>query len=563
MKCTEQDLFIAGFSKISKFYWESDSLDGLISKSIPLSKGSKGYVVPICRFHQGNLDFSEDLILSLPQSRTLVGGVFTKSDLKDLLTYKENEFGFVVVNQYFKTVGILSFALLGAVPATLLFKKSILFDQNHFDLFQSATIIAIKHLDDSLVVDTFHALATDQQDEMSYVESLGFRQRTGIYVKHTYDVLLPPKTDILTAGPMISARETSYVLDAVRFGWNNEWAKYIKLFEEKFSRFLNIKYAITTSSCTGALHIALKALGIGPGDEVIVPEITWVATASAVTYVGATPIFAEIDESNWCIDPTKIQSLITAKTKCIIPVHVYGHPADMDAVMEVANRNKIFVIEDAAPAIGAECRGKRVGSFGHFACFSFQGAKLLVTGEGGMLVTNDPELYKRAYAIWDHGRTPGTFWINEIGLKYKMANILAALGLGQIEGVEEQIRAKRRIFNWYRDELKDFPHVKVWTESAWAKSIYWMSSIILEKSAKITREELFVKLKAYKIDTRSTFPAISTYPMWQNTNNLIAKKVGETGINLPSGVCLKEKEVRYVAKMIKEIILKARGEIAD
>ena len=243
----------------------------------------------------------------------------------------------------------------------------------------------------------------------------------------------PQRTDIgaeliLTAGPSISAREASYTLDAARRGWNNEWNKYIRRFESTFADYVGVKYALSTSSCTGALHLALSALGIGPGDEVIVPDVTWVATANAVVYVGATPVFADIDPQTWCLDPKSLQEAITSHTKAIIPVHLYGHPAEMDKIMAIAQAHNLYVVEDAAPAIGAEFRGQKTGTFGHFAAFSFQGAKLAVTGKGGILVTNDETLYKKVYALWDQGRTPGTFWINEVGWKYKMSNVQAALG---------------------------------------------------------------------------------------------------------------------------------------
>ena len=264
---------------------------------------------------------------------------------------------------------------------------------------------------------------------------------------------------ILTAGPSISAREASYALDAARNGWNRQMDDYIKRFEASFAEYVGTKYAMSTSSCTGALHLALAALEIGPGDEVIVPDLTWVATANAVLYVGATPIFADIESDSWCLDPASFEAAITKRTKAVIPVHLYGHPARMDKIMEIARRHKLYVVEDAAPAIGAEFQGQKTGTFGDFAAFSFQGAKLVVTGEGGMLVTNNDELYAEGSVIWDQGRQPGTFWINQRGLKYKMSNIQAAFGLGQLERVDELIEAKRRNFIWYQEGLKDVPGI--------------------------------------------------------------------------------------------------------
>ena len=208
--------------------------------------------------------------------------------------------------------------------------------------------------------------------------------------------------------------------------------QHLKKFEHDFCKYIDVKYSIATSSCTGAMQLALMALEIGIGDEVIVPDITWVSTANVVHAVGATPIFADVNINTWTIDPQSRESIITKNTKAIIPVHMYGHPAEMDKILDIANKYDLKIIEDAAPSIGSEFKGQKTGSFGDFSCFSFQGAKLLVTGEGGMLCTNNQKLYNKVYRIWDQGRIPGTFWIEEYGPKYKLSNIQAAIGLGQL-----------------------------------------------------------------------------------------------------------------------------------
>lgn len=361
---------------------------------------------------------------------------------------------------------------------------------------------------------------------------------------------------ILTAGPSISAREASYALDAARFGWNHRWADYIKRFETSFANYLGVKYALSFSSCTGALHLALLALGVGPGDEVIVPDITWVATANAVLYTGATPIFADVDPKAWVLDPVDFEKCITPRTKAVMPVHLYGHPAPMDEILSVARRHNVFVVEDAAPSIGAEFKGEKTGTFGNLAAFSFQGAKLVVTGEGGILVTDNEELYKKVYSLWDQGRQPGTFWIQDNGWKYKMSNIQAALGLGQLERVAELIESKRRIFRWYEEGLHDVPKVCLCYEPEHTRSIYWMSSVLLDEEAGISRDGLREELKKRNIDTRSVFPAISQYPIWPcaQSPRPVARRVGDQAMNLPSGVCLKREEVAYVCKCIREIL---------
>lgn len=362
---------------------------------------------------------------------------------------------------------------------------------------------------------------------------------------------------ILTAGPSISAREGVYAFDAALNGWNNEWSKYLNKFESEFAKYVGAKYALATSSCTGALQIALMSLGVGPGDEVIVPDETWVATANAVRYVGAVPVFADIEIDTWNIDAKSIESLITPRTKAVMAVHMYGHPARMDQVLEVANKYGLKVVEDAAPAIGAEWQGKRCGSFGDFAAFSFQGAKLLVTGEGGMLVTNNDELYVKAKKIWDQGRNPSkVFWIDGDGVKFKMSNVQAAIGLAQLERADELIEMKRRLFSWYEEGLSDVPFISLNKEVEGARSIYWMCSLFLNEYAPLNRDDLIKKLKVVNIDTRPVFPAISQYPIWprMQTAQPTALRVGLQAMNLPSGVCLTKDEVMYVCAQIRKLL---------
>jgi len=231
----------------------------------------------------------------------------------------------------------------------------------------------------------------------------------------------------------------------------------------------------------------------------------------------------------------------------------------MDRIMQIARQHNLHVVEDAAPAIGAEFNGTKVGTYGDFAAYSFQGAKLVVTGEGGMIVTNNSELYEKIYVLWDQGRTPGTFWINKVGLKYKMSNIQAAIGLAQIQRVDELIEAKRRIFSWYAAGLEGVPHIKLNYEAPWARSIYWMSSIELDSASPIGRDALRDALKTRNIDTRPVFPAISQYPIWpvEQSPQPVAKHIGDHAINLPSGVCLTRAQVQYVCDNIREILTNA------
>jgi perosamine synthetase len=349
-----------------------------------------------------------------------------------------------------------------------------------------------------------------------------------------------------------------YVSDAVQKGWNENWNDYLSKFEESFAKYIGVKYALCTSSCTGALHLALASLGIKKGDEVIVPDFTWIASVSIINYLGATPIFVDVDPESWTILPEAIEKAITPNTKAIIPVHMYGHPAEMDKIMEIAKKYNLTVIEDAAPSIGAEFKGKKTGSFGEFAAFSFQGAKLLVTGEGGMLLTNNKELYEIAKNLNDHGRDPKIpFWINRIGYKYKMSNMQAAFGLAQLEKIDQLISCKRRIFKWYSEGLESVEGIKLNDEAfeKGAKSIYWMTSILLEKELKLDREEFITELKnKFNIDTRPVFPKISKFPMFKEVENINSEYISKRGINLPSGVCLTKEKVNFICESIKSLL---------
>jgi perosamine synthetase len=358
---------------------------------------------------------------------------------------------------------------------------------------------------------------------------------------------------VLTAGPLVGSLEAAYTLDAATRGWNANHSDYIQEFEREFAEYVGAKYAMATSSCTGALHLALLAAGIGPGDEVIVPEITWVATASAVAYTGATPVFCDVKLDTWTLNPQLMETLISDRTKAVIPVHLYGFPADIEEICGIARKHGIKVIEDAAPAIGALKNGVAVGNFGDIGCYSFQGAKLLVTGEGGMLTTNDEGLFKRAKKLQDHGRTPGTFWIEELGYKYKMSNVTAALGLAQIRRADNQIIRKQRIRGWYEEGLKGSDDLVFQIPTTNSTPIHWMTSIRLINGQEDSARNLMSKLAASGIDTRPVFPAISRYEFWGGTRRPAgpnALDISTNGINLPSGVGLSRETVDYVCEQI-------------
>jgi perosamine synthetase len=361
---------------------------------------------------------------------------------------------------------------------------------------------------------------------------------------------------ILTAGPSVTAREMAYCFDAARNGWNRHWGDYLERFEKAVAQRCKRKYAMATSSCTGALHLSLLACGVGPGDEVIVPDMTWVATANAVLYCGATPVFADIDPVDWCLSPEAFRRAISPKTKAVMPVFLYGHYPPMDEIKKIAKEHGIRVIEDVAPAFGAEREGRPAGSEGEISCISFQGAKMAVTGEGGMILTDDDELYAQAHSLWDQGRRPGTFFIERLGWKYKMSNLQAAFGLGQVERIQQMVEAKRRIFSWYEEGLKAVPHISFQRERAGTRGIYWMASFSLAAASKVGRDQLISELKAVQVDSRPTFPSLATFKYWplRQGSQPEAGRIGSNGINLPSGVCLTQEQVGYVCRQIRRIL---------
>lgn len=360
---------------------------------------------------------------------------------------------------------------------------------------------------------------------------------------------------ILTAGPSIGPFETSLVSDAVRTGWNSHHSDYLNMFPEIFADYVGAKYAIPTDSCTSALHLAMWALDIGPGDEVIVPEVTWVATANAVRYVGATPVFADIDPLTWTIDPVSVESLISEKTKAIIPVHLYGYVADLGPLEEICSKYNLKLVQDAAPGIGSIYNSHGVAKVGDFTCFSFQGAKLLVTGEGGVITTNDENLYQKAFKIGDSGRKPGTFWIEILGKKMKMSNVTAAMGVAQMQSAERQIAKKRKIRDWYLEEFSGLNQIRMQQELIDSRSICWMSSLFFS-NPDFNRDHLRSTLLSKGIDTRPVFSPISQYPIWNRkidpqTN---AQKIGDNSINLPSGVALSRASIAKIGKEIREYL---------
>ncbi len=369
---------------------------------------------------------------------------------------------------------------------------------------------------------------------------------------------------IPVAGPWITNKEIEYVSDAVANAWYDNANEYHQRFESAFAKYIGMQYAIALPSCTSALHLALVALGIGPGDEVIVPDSTWIASAAPIQYVGATPVFADVDVLTWCLSADSVRSYITPATKAIIVVDLYGNLPNMDALCTLRQDTGIALIEDAAEAIGAEFRGRRAGSFGDAGVFSFHGSKTLTTGEGGMLVTNRQDIFDRVMVMRDHGRHPGdTMFFNaEVGFKYKMSSLQAALGLAQLERIDELIERKRTIFSWYMKELGDIPELTLNFEAPETRNVYWMNSIILDQELGARKEQLIEWLRAQKIDCRPFFYPLSSLPAFRShrqaqtglIDNPVAYQLGACGVNLPSSLLLDRQQVSYVCGVVRSFL---------
>lgn len=360
---------------------------------------------------------------------------------------------------------------------------------------------------------------------------------------------------IPVAEPSLSDEELKNVIEAVKSGWISSKGEFISRFEKDFASFVGVKYGISTSSGTTALHLALEAIGVKKGDEIIVPTLTFVATANVVKYCNAKPVFVDSHPDYWCIDPEKIEEKITRNTKAIIPVHLYGHPADMDAIMDIAADHDLYVIEDAAEAHGAEYKGKRVGSIGDIGCFSFYGNKTITTGEGGMCVTNNEELAEKMNLLKNHGMDPKRrYWYDVIGYNYRMTNLQAAVGVAQLNKIEKFIEIKRKNAELYNSLLREIDGITLPPEMSWAKNVYWMYSILIdEEKFGINRDKLMKELEKEGIETRPFFYPMHTLPPhFRKEKYPVAEFLSKRGINLPSAVTLKKEEVEYICQKIKE-----------
>ncbi|WP_163514097.1 DegT/DnrJ/EryC1/StrS family aminotransferase [Gelidibacter japonicus] len=356
--------------------------------------------------------------------------------------------------------------------------------------------------------------------------------------------------------PSITQLEIDYVTDAVKSTWVSSLGKYIDRFEAEFADFCESRYAVSVSNGTVAIQLALTAHGIGEGDEVIMPNLSFIATANAVLHCNATPVFADIDEFNLCIDPKSIEALITPKTKAIMPVHLYGHPAQMDVILEIANKHGLWVIEDAAEAHGAKIHGKRVGSWGHCATFSFYGNKNLTTGEGGMITTDDEDFYNRCKYLRDHAMSKEKrYWHTAAGFNFRLTNVQAALGCAQLERIDDFMKKRQVIFDWYTKYLGKIDSVNLNNTESWAENAYWLICLENKNWNWNTREKFMIELKKRGVDSRPFFYPMSQMPYLKDVNNTpVTDRVYQQGINLPTYYDLKEEQVKFVCDVIIQLL---------
>lgn len=367
------------------------------------------------------------------------------------------------------------------------------------------------------------------------------------------------------SGPWITEKEIDSVTDAVTNAWYANANLYNERFEKAFAAYLGVEYAISLPSCTSAIHLSLLSLDVGHGDEVIVPDLTWIATSAPISYVGATPVFADVDKKTWCLSAESLEQLIGPKTKAVIPVDLYGNMPEMDSIRKISKDNGIAVIEDAAEAIGSEYRGKKAGSFGDTGVFSFHGSKTLTTGEGGMLVTDREDVYRRSLFLRDHGRNLGDkmFLNTEVAYKYKMSSMQAALGLAQLERIDELVERKRQIFKWYQSKLGDIPGITMNYEASDTKSTYWMVTVVIDDYFGLEKQGIMWLMSEKGINCRPFFYPLSYLPAYcdleqakeARERNRNAYKISPYGINLPSGMKMTEDTVGYVCEALKSVLV--------
>lgn len=367
------------------------------------------------------------------------------------------------------------------------------------------------------------------------------------------------------AGPWVTDAEVAEVAAAAADGWYENAGYYVSKFERAFAEYHGVNHAVAVPHCTHAIHLAVVALGLGPGDEVIVPDVTWIASAAPLSYTGATPVFADIDPETWCLSPASVEACVTERTRAIIAVGLYGLTPDFDAIQDIARRHGLAVIEDAAQTIGSRFRGKLAGTFGDVGVFSFHGAKTLTTGEGGMLVTDDDALFERVQVLRDHGRTGANFknfYNTEVAFKYRMSSLQAAFGAAQLARIDNLIVRKREIFGWYRERLSDLQSLQLNAEPEGYFSTFWMTTAVVDRDLGFDTQWLMAAFSERGVDTRPFFHPLSSLPAYSGSpdsdraasRNAVSYDISRRAINLPSAMKLTEGDVDRVCDAFRKIL---------
>ncbi|SLN11554.1 Putative pyridoxal phosphate-dependent aminotransferase EpsN [Roseivivax jejudonensis] len=361
--------------------------------------------------------------------------------------------------------------------------------------------------------------------------------------------------------PTLLGRELDYVTDAVQSGWVSSLGTYVTRFEEDFASFCGVEHAICVSNGTVALHLALHALGIGAGDEVIVPDLSFIATANAVLMSGAIPVFCDVEPESLGIDPARIEALITPKTRAIMPVHLYGHPAPMARILEIAQRHDLHVIEDAAEAHGSRIDGRCVGTFGACGTFSFYANKNMTTGEGGMITTDDGALAREIRVLRDHAMSPQKrYWHDRMGFNYRMTNMQAALGCAQLEQIDDFLGKRRELFHGYAERLAAVPGLRLNREAAGTTNSYWMICAEIEGADAKTRDRVCAALKTHGVDTRPYFYPMSDMPYTPGpADTPVAHQVAAQGFNLPTYLTLDPNDLDAICKTVRTVMADYRA----
>lgn len=361
--------------------------------------------------------------------------------------------------------------------------------------------------------------------------------------------------------PLLGGNELNYVSDCITSNWISSQGAYIKRFEKMFADYHSVEHALTASSGTTALHLALAALGIGPGDEVIVPSLTFAACANVVMHTGATPVFADVSAETWTLDPALLEGLITPRTKAVMPVHLYGQPCDMDPILDVARRRGLYVVEDCAESLGAKYKGALTGVLGHIGCFSFFANKVITTGEGGMCITRDKALAEKMLVLRDHGMSKKRkYWHELAGFNYRMTNVQAAIGVAQMEKIDKFLASRKALSTRYRENLSGAQGITLPPENGWSESIFWLYSILLDKAALgVTVDDMIKRLAVEGIETRPFFSPLHLQPPYPKSKAAlpVTEMLSESGISLPTGNDVTANDADRVSEAIKKVLKNA------